>query len=220
VVVLLGAGCASRTADTIPPPSAAIVLDGRVTPEEWGISESIPPQGDVHLRMDARYLYVAVRGNSARPVHLYLASAEEVHVLHASGSLGRAVYRSEPGGAWELVAPFEWRVRDPAFARAPDAPDVELERAQHLQDQGWAANTVATGRPGQVEFQVERSYLERQGAGLAVSYLWREPDGSERIRHWPDSAEVTPEEFRLLMGESVPAQFTPRGWSRRPHPRD
>jgi hypothetical protein len=165
--------------------------------------------------MDARYLYVAVRGNAGTPVHLYLANAEEVHVLHASGSLGRAVYRSGPGGEWELVAPFEWRVRDPSFRRAPDAPDVELERAQYLKDQGWAANTVLMGTPGQVEFQVERGYLERQGAQLAVSYLWHAPDGTEQLRHWPESAEVTAEELPLLMGESAPARFTVRGWSRR-----
>lgn len=209
---LLCAGCATpRTAPFAAPP-ATIVLDGQASPAEWRIPEAVPEAGDVHLRVDEDFLYLAVRSNKVRPVHLYLGRPDEVHVLHASGSLGRAVYRRAVTGDWELTQSFVWQVRDPRFGRQAGAPEVERERSDYLHSQGWAANTIGMGVAGQVEFKVARQYLEQAATQLAVSYFWEAADGTEQIRHWPGEAEITPAERPLLMGESVPADFRLQGW--------
>lgn len=206
-------GVAGNAPTPIQPPARPIVLDGRLDPAEWGLSSpQVPPGGDVHLRADDRFVYFGVRGNAVHSVHLYLAAGEEVHVLHASGSLGRAVYRKAGGDLWNATSPFEWKVRDPRIRRPEDPPDVEAERRLYLGSQGWAANTVMTGERGQVEFQLDRAYIERQGAKIALVYFWQEADGKTRIVHWPEGAEVAPEEEKLLMGETGPARLTTRGW--------
>ena len=221
-LLVTGMGCGDpqpRQGDATPELTSAsvsaIVLDGRVGADEWGVATSIPEGGDVLTKAHGDRLYLAARTNVALPVHVYLGradgSGEEVQVLHASASLGRTVYRRAVGGEWELADPFAWEVLDPALGSIADSVGLEAERSAYLARDGWAANTMFMGSPGEVEFALSRSYIDDFEL-IAMSYIWLAPDSIEHIRHWPASAEITPREYDLLMGEGVPADFALESW--------
>jgi hypothetical protein len=88
---------------------------------------------------------------------------------------------------------------------------TQAERSAYLARDGWAANTMFMGSPGEVEFALSRSYIDDFEL-IAMSYIWLAPDSIEHIRHWPASAEITPREYDLLMGEGVPADFALESW--------
>jgi hypothetical protein len=172
-------------------------LDGTLDEGEWprAIGGAVAAIGreDIHL---------AFRTNGHSVGHVYLQKADELHVLHASGSLGRAVYVPAANGGWELRDAFEWTARDPALFPTVTAATQGSQRDALFFEQGWAGTTVENGRDGETELRLRRHYAEGFDA-LALGWFETRPDGSRVYRHWPEGASIDGEPA-LFQGDAPP----------------
>lgn len=90
-------------------PPRAVLLDGKMDPEEWEGSLEVPVAGPIRLNfLDAGgYLFVGVwtEGRAPRPVDLFLQDPSgAVYQLHASAAIGE-----------RLLADTLWTDTDPAW---------------------------------------------------------------------------------------------------------
>lgn len=105
----------------------AIVIDGRLTSEEWGpkLAGPVPSTGEVWQVRDVDAISLGVRAPKMGMVNLYLWRPGEVQVLHRSGSLGRARYQQQQDGSWQRTENFAWQLRGMTNKeRAATAPDL------------------------------------------------------------------------------------------------
>ncbi len=190
------------------------VIDGVLNDAGWQVESWNEPR--VVKREDADYVYFGIHSNILTTIHLYLKQGDEIHVLHASASLGRAVYRQE-GETWKVTEKFVWEVRDPAIRHHFDLPmSYGDDAAAYLAKNQWLANTVLMGEINQGEFRISKDYLRKHGPIHAISFNMRNPEtGKRQVAHYPKDAEIAPlaEEALLLRGET-PEQvsFNPKGW--------
>ena len=216
---------AALSAFTAPPAAAeaactaAVALDGSIGVREWaGARRIIVGAGVEGMAMrDAQAVYFAFRTDSYDIGHAYLGGGGEVLVLHASGSLGSAVY-SRAGDGWTLRAPFAWELRDPAIRKdGHPSPDGHArEQAAHWQRQGWVAATAMMGTRGESEMKVSLAKIRQAGGRVAFGWF-SGPDGTRAYHHLPAGATVGAEadEARLFMGEApATADLSPSGWWR------
>jgi hypothetical protein len=122
------------------PAGSAPVLDGVIDAvQEWADAVHLPfgPSGSLWLMHDREYLYLAVRVRGPVVGQVCRERGDLVEVLHASASLGAALYATSNG---TLQHTFAWGVRDAAGRPASD--DV---RAAWAAEHGWLASTAAMG---------------------------------------------------------------------------
>lgn len=186
-------------------------VDGYLTAREWG--DAIPE--GVTVREDDEWLYFGVRSNVRTTIHLYLRDKDTLKVMHASASLGTAVYQKGESG-WDLKEPYVWEVRDPVIRARFEAPvGLEREAFEYARTRGWLASTMLMGGDHDAELKVSKKVLA-QHEGYAVGW-WRknEASGKREIAHYPASAVVTgfEQEQLLFRGESPESvSFQPEGW--------
>ena len=163
------------------PPGGPIEVDGVVASGEWSRAATVG-LGDLEMRFQhaSGTLEVGLRTPPLFVASICVQIADEVHVFHASSALGHAVYARGNGG-WELVQPFEWRLR------AGESEHAEAARVAHLQRFGWVATTVTVGRAGETEFRIGRAFVDAtEGIRLAVGLLLQGEGGI--VAGWPMDA--------------------------------
>lgn len=131
-------------------------IDGRMREGEWaGAAETVVSEGlRVRSMTDGEFLFLAFvpRGQGIGTVALQFG--DDVHVLHASMSVGAGVYRRD-GAAWSRKADFEWE----RPACTPGATSDPLKA--YLEEHGWAASMISCAEGGVLEFAIALDYAER-----------------------------------------------------------
>ena len=186
---------------------SGVTLDGRISAGEWAEATdyALADGGRVLLQPNGDDLYVAVEGPAFGWSHIYIASSDTVHVLHASAALGTARYVPD-GSSWRLTSAFEWAVRDTSFSSAAAA-----ERAAFFKRDGWVANTNGMGSGRVFEFRIARTLLGPEAPRIAA--LFAEDPAAPTF--WPASLADATLDADLIRGEP-PAQlvFDPHTWTR------
>lgn len=219
-LILLTIACAHPTATTRgeePAPSSSpssesaaavsaprgkpATLDGKLDESEWADANRIPltPDGEMLVKADDEFVYIGLR--SARPAlgSIAVCRDEQIFVLHASAALGTAVYEKRGADGWTMKTGFTWALRETGTDEA-----MQAKRAVHLKRRGWVASTVDMGAPGQMEFQIARSWLGSSPALVNVSF-YHPYDGAEpRVAVWPPGANDATRNEALLGGEPPP----------------
>jgi hypothetical protein len=188
-------------------PGPTLRLDGSLEVAEYGGTGP-----GLHRASTRDAYWFGVANDTHSVANLYLELGDELHVLHASGSLGRAVYRRD-GDVWQLVSGFTWIARDPAIRKDGGGDTAALaERAALYQRQRWMGATFRQGRDRETELVVARDYPGLDRARMAASWL-AGPGEQERAATWPEGAAISEGVLALTRGET-PArlEFDTRGW--------
>jgi hypothetical protein len=205
LLVLAGTGSAEVSAAKIPvgkPPT----LDGSLAPEEWkdALRVGLTPEGEALLLQDEEALYVGLRVEPNCLPSLALSRGGKILVLHASASLGTAVYERS-GEGWKATRTFAWRCRDGQTSGA--------EKARFLADEGWFATTIGVGRKGEAEFRIERRLLTGKSPALAL-VACRLRRGAPTACVWPQTLSDGTADQALLFGRTPDLDFDPETWGR------
>jgi hypothetical protein len=190
------------------------LVDGRIGAREWpALARRAPPEGEVAWQVEDGRLELVVRTDVTLPVHFYVLDGDTLSILHASASLGTAVYRRD-GELWRRDRPFAWALRHAALGEA-EPIDLARDQREHLRRERWVASTAVPGDDPVVEWLVDRGWLARPGVRFAVSYF-AGGESAAHLRHWPAGARVLGDvetERALLIGE-LPETLTlaPAGW--------
>ncbi len=186
---------------------AAPTIDGTLGDEEWktALSVELSPGGEAFLLRDDDALYVGVRVGKTCIPSLALLQGEKILVLHASASLGTAVYeRSGDDGTWTATRGFTWRCRD--------GRTTTEERDRFFADEGWFATTVEVGRRGEAEYRIDRRLLTGDAPRLALVVCRLQP-GAPTACAWPETVADGTKAQDLLFGKTPDLAFEPDTWA-------
>lgn len=188
------------------PTEPAVTLDGTIAADEWAAGEPLDPAPAFPLHvLRGSSLYVGVEAGQGFP-HVCLFDGERVRILHASASLGTAVYERE-GEGWRRTEAFDWVARD-----ADEAVARDEQRAENLTQRGWAATTMGMGEPGHTELQIDLDPATTAKVRWAVTVF-----GATGATVWPPTVSDGCADTKLLMGEPPEqAQFDPSTWAALP----
>lgn len=164
---------------TVPP--HAVRLDGVLDSAEWSAAAVL---GDetvrIFVQQDEDHVLLGLRTAPLFVASVCLTRGRDVWVFHGSAAAGRARY-IERSDVWELEEGFEWRLRDTS-----EGPATQPVLSAHVDELGWATNTVTTGSPGETEFLISKSLLGAGASRLAVGLLLA--GDSPEVVGWPVSA--------------------------------
>ena len=180
-------------------------IDGKLDEAEWADAarEKLTGGAELRLKADAEFLYVGLRGGGQGWPQLYVWEGKVVRALHASASLGTAVYSKGESKAWKLEQGFAWELRG---AKADDPA-----RTAFLTKHGWLANTVGMGEAGVGEFKIARRLFDESDLRLAVVYFTI----GRSLPSWPATLKDDCLKSELLMGAATPGlSFDPAQWAR------
>ena len=210
LLALVGTALAGIALAGTPPTEVASgkapTIDGTLGEDEWkdAVPLELDPVGEAYLLQDDDALYVGLKvGDNCIP-SLALMHQEKVHVLHASASLGTAVYE-RADGHWKPTRRFTWRCRN--GLQSGD------ECAKFLADEGWYATTTQDGRRGQAEYRIERSLLSGETVRLAIVVCRLQPQPM-RACVWPEDVRDGTRNQNLLFGKAETLDFEPHTWAR------
>lgn len=181
-------------------------IDGTLATEEWkgALRVQLAPEGEAFLMQDDEALYVGVRAGRSCIPSIALLRNKKVLVLHASASLGTAVYERS-GEGWKATRTFEWRCRGGKTSGA--------ERDRFLADEGWFATTIQVGRKGEAEYRIERRLLSDKSPALALVVCRLQP-GAPTACVWPATVQDGTKDQALLFGRTPDLEFDPETWAR------
>lgn len=181
---------------------AAPSLDGTIGDDEWAGAHRVPmsPRGELLAQTAGGVLWLAQRGESPILGSLCLANEEKVVVLHASAALSSAVYRRGNEGGWRLERGFSWCCRQGGD-----------ELAALIAEEGWGANVVHDGTPGEMEYRIDVAKLLGDGpvhfAAVALDF-----DAGELLTA-PAGLDDGCADDTLVRGETPETErFAPESW--------
>jgi len=190
------------------PKGKAVVLDGRISDEEWkgGLRQQMTGGGELRLLQDGSELYVGVKGLRDGWSHVYVTTGELVYVLHASAALGDATYRLEKTGLWQPVQSFNWSLR-----QRDQSEETAKARAAFFSAYGWLANNNLMGSGVELEFKLGSKLLKGGDVQLAAVYA----SDAKSPQYWPETLTDDSLKAELLFG-TTPAdlKFNRAGWAR------
>lgn len=203
----------------------APVIDGRLGLQEWtGAARLELETGLVLLTLrheDTLYLAFRREGGGIGTVALFFGS--EVHVLHSSQQLGRAVYRG--GDRFTLEQNFSW---SPVDASSPlDESGQPKDVQAYFKAHGWVASTIPYAREGAMEWAIALDYAQRltpQPADAPAEPVTRVAVGFFALRGGsvclaPKSVRGSMSDPSLHMGSPPKdAAFEPETWFGWPKP--
>ncbi|MHC4576917.1 MAG: hypothetical protein ACYTED_05865 [Planctomycetota bacterium] len=181
-------------------------IDGTLATEEWkdALHVELAPEGKAFLLQDDEALYVGLKvGQNCIP-SLALLRGEKILVLHASASLGTAVYERS-GEGWKATRTFAWR--------CPNGKTSAADRERFLADEGWFATTIGVGRKGEAEYRIERRMLAGKSPTLALVVCRLQP-GTPTACVWPATVKDGTKDQALLFGRTPDLDFDPETWAR------
>lgn len=186
------------------PRGTSITLDGVVDTTEWKDAAIVKLPGNQLMRWkhDGRELLVALTGNAPFLPSLCIARNDTVRVLHASASVGDAIYSGPAGGPRQRTSDFAWALRD----GRPNA-QPEREQQQQLESKGWVASTAGSNA-GAREYRI-RLALIGTSPQLAVAFVSLFGDSVK----WPLTANDDCARSDFAMGSApATARFTTESW--------
>src|SRR5690242_5877828 len=94
-------GWSASTQMTDVPTGSKPAIDGVISPGEWNDAGDfhLAGGGELRIKRDAKYLYLALSGVANGFAQIYLAYGDTIRVLHASAALGEIRYHREKGGS-------------------------------------------------------------------------------------------------------------------------
>jgi hypothetical protein len=195
------------------PRTSGASVDARLAPGEWdGAAVAMLSDGaELRAQHDGRFLYLALRATMPGFPSVCVTDGDAgdvVHVLHASASLGHAVYRRD-GAQWSVRTPFSFGLRT-----REDTPEARAERASFLREQGWVATTMYLGDGMQKEMQLPITFLGGQPR-IAIAYMRDTPTARGPSAFWPAGLRDGCGNPQLVRGFAVPhPRFEPARWVR------
>ena len=95
------------------PPGNEAVIDGVLSPDEWGsaIQIDLVDESQLFLMHAGGYLYLGIRAKPEPVTSICVDQIDQVSILHSSAALGTAVYQLGDG-VWEQIKDFEWCCRE------------------------------------------------------------------------------------------------------------
>ena len=156
------------------PSGSPIILDGRLSVDEWAnaLQEPLSGGGELLLMAHGQNLFLGVRGPGFGLAHVAMASPDTIWVLHASAALGSIVYARGPEG-WDKVRDPVWELRDTTLS-----PEASQARLAYLKENGWVATTGKMGRENEVEFLIRKDRFGSHDIRLAVVFFPVGPPGA------------------------------------------
>jgi hypothetical protein len=154
---------------------------------------------------DGTNLYVGVTGLKDGWAHFYVSDDKEIHVLHASAALGKAVYKTSGVGLWQPVRGFDWSLRQTDMSE-----ETEKARSAFFDAHGWLANNNLTGSGNVLEFKLGKRFIKADAIRVAVVYS---SDGKS-LQYWPSSLKDDCLKPELVTGETPSdLKFSQSGWA-------
>ena len=195
VAIWIAAGVLSVLdgAQLLLPRSAAPVIDGTATDNEWKAAwRSTQRDATLYLFHDGEDVYAAVKAPAFAITSVYIARGDELKILHASAAIGDAIYRRDAAGAWRLQTKF-------AFTRYKNPEDIVARGKVFFDEHGWVSSHMRLGAPGDTEFRLQGRTLD--GARVAVTYY--DPDSRSVLLAYP--AGLTGD----IVAHEIQAGYTP-----------
>ena len=192
------------------PAGEAPTIDGVIHGSEWKDAASMPlhPSGQLLVKRCGDDVYVAVQTDQRGIVSLTAMKDGKVHVLHASASLGTAVY-AKKGDTWQPKSTFAWRCRKLPGSQKDPSSD---ERAKFFQDEAWVGTTMMEGKPGHAEFKLGKAFFPGKTPRLGVAVAVHSRRGA-MLCTWPKGLEDASVTDNLLMGTCPEGlRFEPSTW--------
>ena len=186
------------------PPGNEAVIDGVLSPDEWGsaIQIDLVDESQLFLMHAGGYLYLGIRAKPEPVTSICVDQIDQVSILHSSAALGTAIYQ-KGGAIWEQVKDFEWCCRD-----TTDSPQAQEALQTHLLQAGWVANNGRMGNSDEVEFQIA---IEADSLRLAVNSIGAPNYGT--VISWPAALGDDCSSLDMI-GGPIPeqAQFSIEEW--------
>jgi hypothetical protein len=210
LAILITITAAAARAGEIPrtpiPKGNAPKIDGVLSEGEWKDAKrvALAPEGEGWLMRDDKMLYVAVRtGRNCIP-SLALLKDGKIVIIHASASLGTAVYERS-GDVWAASRTFKWRCRN-GRTTGPGCDEF-------LADEGWFGTTCEMGKRGEAEFRIARRLLTDGETRFALVVCRLMPMPMIACV-WPATVNDGSTEQDLLFGRCPKLTFEPDTWAR------
>jgi hypothetical protein len=206
LVLMTGPALAADGPPLAVPAGPAPTLDGSLDDAAWAGAARVPlhPEGEAFLVRDGSALYVGLRVPGRGLPSLALARERTIRVLHASASLGTAVY--EPNdGRWTASRTFAWQCRD--------GQTEEGERERFLEAEGWLATTMAMGTGGEAEYRLAAELWQGAHTRLAL-VVCQLAAGPPTPCVWPARVADGTTDRTLLFGTCPDLRFAPDTWGR------
>jgi len=182
------------------------LFDGRVGKREYSDALHLKSTkgGMIFLKHTQSRLHIGIRAKAPGLAHVAIWQGKRVAILHASASLGCAVFEKD-GKSWRLKQGFKWECRN-----ASDSEKAQLERDDYYQTHGWVGSVTNLGPGNEVEFEIAKKRLK--GARIAIVFY---PMGQPRETFWfPPKLDDSSRDEALLCGKapSTP-RFVPEEWA-------
>lgn len=201
---------AARAEDAKEPAAAAKAgkapkIDGTFQEEEWEDATKLERgRGDIYLKHDERKVYIAFVGEQGGIASVFVKLGGKIKVLHASASLGTAVYKpAADGKQWELERGFKWR---------KDADGC-------WKDEGWRGSLMQHGDRTHMEFALDLSKFmprsPKKGEPAALTVALVHGGLGPSLLRWPGHLDDGTKNSKLLMGHTpAPLSFSAKKWGR------
>ncbi len=140
----------------------AATIDGKIDEIEWRRAAEFPLAGggQIYLKHDGTYLYVALRGDKSGFAQIYLkepGETSDVAVIHASAALGRSFYKVDANKKWQPDHGFVGDIRDKTLNS-----ESQKKLDDYLERNGWVANNNFMGTPREIEFKIKMPGAAKQ----------------------------------------------------------
>lgn len=187
------------------PPGNPPVIDGTISPGEWGGAEieTFSDGSELLLLYGEGSLYLGIRAGTPGLIvgNIFLDRGEKIAILHSSAALGTALYLKGPD-SWRRNRGFVWRCR-----ATDDSEAAQAERDAFLREEHWLAANARMGSPNELEYQIEAT-----GETLRLAVIFIRASNPNEKTPWPndlddDCIKPTPG------GMPARLQFSPEGWA-------
>jgi hypothetical protein len=211
-----------ETTSSVPPGASLLTvpqgnppeLDGKLSPGEWdsALRQQFTDNGELFLMQNGGYLYLGMHENfkGVTVTSVCLEHEGEISILHSSGSLGTAIFKSD-GKDWQLTQPFKWDL----YEVTSNTPSAEQKRKAFLENNGWLANLGSMTTTEEIEYQIA---IPDGPFRMAVAYL--RPPNFSQVAWWPADmaddcrkAELLQANIAENLNTPLLLQFAPETWA-------
>jgi len=213
LAVIHSHGSIGQSSSVQVPTGSPPIIDGIIEPHEWEDAAQLPIHGaeGVLVKQANGRLYIGIKGDTGGFASVGLATADSIHILHASTGLITASYVRHDDG-WRRIHDFEGPVTQSGgrFHRDELGSTSAYRLAQYAQF-GWYANLVGTGLPTDMEYEVQIRNPESDG--MYMSIVLFQAHSQVRYAHAPVGLDDASLDRDLIEGSAnTDLQFNPASW--------
>jgi len=182
------------------------VIDGILEPGEWDQADLyfFEDESELFLLHDDDHLYLAIRAVSDEMIsaNVFLASEENIAILHTSAALGTAVYQPA-GNTWQKTRDFEWCCRSTI-----DNASTRAMREAFYHTDNWLGINTYNGTENELEYMIRLTGAEEF---LAVNFLRVNNIVNKQV--WPIGINDGPAQ-QTIGGFPDTMDFLPKNWQK------